>query len=170
MERSRRVALVAHCILNANSRIDGVARYQGVHPLVAELANRGYGIIQLPCPELASEGLERPRKTKAAYDTPTYREHCSRLAKEAAAQVAVYLDGGYEVAALVGVDGSPSCGIEVTSEAADDTSEGTRRTSGRGVFAEELARHLAPYDVPLTAVDGRDEDLGVVRALRFAKE
>jgi predicted secreted protein len=158
---------VAHCILNANSRVEGVARYAGVHPLTTELAERGYGIIQLPCPEFAAEGLERPKKTKAEYDTPEYRAHCSRLAEEVARQVREYVEAGYEVSAVIGVDGSPSCGVATTSATPDGSTAveagETQRVPGRGVFVEELSRALEDIGLVWTAVDGRDADLGVAR-------
>ena len=166
MERSRRIVIVAHCILNASSRVEGVAGYQGVHPLVAELSRRGFGLIQIPCPELASEGLDRPRKTRDEYDTPAYRTHCSHIAEEIAREVGIYVDAGYEVSALVGVDGSPSCGVDTTSAACPEPPGSTRRVSGRGILIEELARRLAPYGLSFAAVDSHDSDLGVVRVLR----
>ena len=36
--RGRRVVLVSHCLLNANSKVEGLAPYMGVHPLIARLA------------------------------------------------------------------------------------------------------------------------------------
>jgi predicted secreted protein len=169
MERARRIVLVAHCLLNANSRVEGVARYQGVHPLVAELTERGYGIIQLPCPEVASEGPDRPRKTRAEYDTPSYRALCRGVAEDAARQAAAYDDAGYDVVALIGVDGSPSCGVRTTSATPNGSTAveagETVRVSGRGVFMEELADALCDVSVTWTAIDSHDEDLGVGRVI-----
>ena len=51
-ERSRRVVLVAHCLLNENTRYaGGAARPGAVAEVVNELIAAGYGIHQLPCPE-----------------------------------------------------------------------------------------------------------------------
>ena len=51
-ERSRRVVLVSHCLLNENTRYAGGATRPGaVVEIVDELMAAGYGIHQLPCPE-----------------------------------------------------------------------------------------------------------------------
>jgi hypothetical protein len=55
-----RVAFVAHCLLNQNSRTAGGARCPGVYsPLVEELRARSWELAQMPCPELAFTGLNR---------------------------------------------------------------------------------------------------------------
>ena len=54
-----RVAYLAHCLLNANSKVDEGARCAGAFaPLVALLRSHGWAIRQLPCPELAFGGLQ----------------------------------------------------------------------------------------------------------------
>lgn len=61
-ERSRRVVLVSHCLLNQNTRYAGGATRSGaVSELADELIGAGYGIHQLPCPErLAWGGVLNP--------------------------------------------------------------------------------------------------------------
>jgi predicted secreted protein len=61
--RSKRVVLVAHCVLNQNVKLDACAHYPGaIEELAAELVRRGLGIVQLPCPELACLGLDRQKE------------------------------------------------------------------------------------------------------------
>lgn len=166
MERSRKIALVAHCLLNVNSRVEGIARYAGVHPLIGELADRGYGIIQLPCPELPVGGCKRWAATIEQYDTPHYREACEILAEEIAMQVREYLRCGYQVGPLIGIDGSPSCGVlETTSGPWGGYADAERyaeilaeksRVSGTGVFMRSLAARLEPLGVAFVSIDDRD--------------
>ena len=58
--RSKKIILVAQCILNQNAKIDGCAHYPGAIEGVAEVLIRsGCGIVQLPCPEVMHLGLDR---------------------------------------------------------------------------------------------------------------
>ncbi|MDI6901333.1 MAG: 2-thiouracil desulfurase family protein [Anaerosomatales bacterium] len=164
-ERGRRIVLVAHCLLNVNARVPGLAGYAGVHPLIGTLAEKGYGIVQLPCPEVLAEGLDRAPAPVETYDTPAFRDLCDRLAADVEALCDAYRAAGVEVALVVGVEGSPSCGVCVTNVSAAD-GEGTVRVPGCGVFARALRERLAASGVRFSAIDNRDEDLGVTRVLR----
>jgi predicted secreted protein len=130
--RGREVVFLSHCLLNANTRYLGGAGYPGPAPqVVAACLARGVGIVQLPCPEahawggiekrrllafFGAEGTWRFRLRRVllplalAYTRWVYR----RLARAVAREVAGYQRGGYTVRAIVGVDGSPSCGVGVT--------------------------------------------------------
>jgi predicted secreted protein len=59
-KRSKKIILVSHCILNQNTKLDECTHFPGpVWDVVKLLADRGYGIIQIPCPELLLLGLDR---------------------------------------------------------------------------------------------------------------
>jgi predicted secreted protein len=163
MQRSRRLVLVAHCVLNANSKVEGLAPHAGVHPIVDRLTREGWGLIQMPCPEMTAMGLARWAQTREQYDTPFFREHCERLADDVTRQVREYLDRGYEVPVLIGWEGSPSCGIAETSSGSwggtfdDETAvPSSRRVEGSGLFVEALRDRLEPHGVRFCAVDGLD--------------
>lgn len=167
MKRSRRVLLVCHCVLNANSRIEGLARYEGVHPIVAELRERGYGLVQLPCPEFVFDGLQRPPRALEDYDTPEYRSLCLRLAEDIERDVSAYERDGVHVEAVVGVEGSPSCGVSITNTArgAERTGAVSVRAPGAGVFISVLRERLGPRGVAFVGVDSHEADLGVASVL-----
>ena len=77
--RSHRIVLVAHCLLNQNSKVAGLASYSGVFtPLISLLVDAGVGIVQLPCPEFVHLGPSRPVGTDTVeqYDTSEYRATC----------------------------------------------------------------------------------------------
>jgi predicted secreted protein len=108
-------ALVAHCLLNQNAKVGDAARCVGVYsPVVDALRDKGWRIEQMPCPELAFAGLGRWWEVIEQYDTPAYRAHCRRIAATMADMIAVRVSRGEEVM-LVGVDGSPTMGVNVTS-------------------------------------------------------
>lgn len=170
--RSRKVAVVAHCHLNVNTKVHGLADYRGVREdLVAGLVSQGIGIVQLPCPEAAFLGMSRWGMTYEQYDTPAYRRHCRAIAAATVDTLVALAADGCEIVGVYGVAGSPSCGVALTCTGYADGGEiedlaaaaGLPRAShsaGRGVFMEELASMLsrADLDVPLQDVRGVDSD------------
>src|SRR5947199_15041 len=142
------VAFVAHCLLNQNSKTHGGARCPGVYsPLVEELRERGWRIEQMPCPELAFTGLHRFWAVKEQLNTSSYRRHCRRIAAAVAGAIEVHVRRGDDVI-LVGIEGSPSMGVHVTSS---DPQRGGRPewpdgsdelSPGSGIFIEEIAAEL----------------------------
>jgi predicted secreted protein len=143
------VAFVAHCLLNQNSKTYGGAHCPGIYsPLVDVLRNEGWRIEQMPCPELAFAGLNRFWAVREQYDTAAFRRHCKRIASTVAAMVEVHVKKGSDVV-LVGIEGSPSMGVCITSS---DPSRGglpewpdgsPELAPGEGVYMEELRAELA---------------------------
>ena len=72
----------------------------------------------MPCPELAFTGLHRFWAVKEQLDTSAYRRHCRRLAGAVAGAIEVHVRRGDDVI-LVGIEGSPSMGVHVTSSDPD---------------------------------------------------
>jgi predicted secreted protein len=168
MERGKRLLAVCHCILNANAKVFPLARYPGAHlELVRPFLERGAGIVQLPCPETVYLGLSRFGMTREQYDVPRYRAACREMLGPVVEELSAFAAAGYVIEAVVGMDGSPSCGVFRTclgyrggepAEAATDLAgqiKALRIVPGDGVFIGELrdmltARGLA---VPFAAVD-----------------
>jgi len=114
-QRSRKIVVVAHCILNQNAKVYGIAKFPGViTPVVELMVNNGLGIIQMPCPETTYCGIRRCYAVKEQYDNPTFREHCKRLANTILNQIEDYNKSGYKIIAVLGADGSPTCGVNKT--------------------------------------------------------
>ena len=127
-EHSKRVVLIAHCILNQNSRATGLAKNpSAMKPLVNFLLRNKIGIMQMPCPELAFKGVLRHPQTREQYDSPKFRKHCQRIANELVDQIQEYSKGGIELKLVLGVQGSPSCAVDVPSA---------------GIFMDELRSAL----------------------------
>ena len=132
MQRSKKILLVSHCILNQNTVIDDEARAAGAVLSTVEWAMKeGYGFLQLPCPEFTFLGLNRPSMTYEQYDTSEYRQHCREILKPVLLQAEDYLKNGYDIVGLLGIQSSPSC---------DPT---------RGIFIEELKVMFSEKDFEL---------------------
>jgi predicted secreted protein len=188
--RSRRVVFLSHCLLNENTRyLGGACRPGCVREVVDRWITEGVGIVQMPCPEQCAWGGVLKRRFLALYGralasralTPVAllytRRKYQRLARAVAAQVADYVASGFDVVGLVGVDGSPSCGVSRTIDVrralvalgAVDPQAITvaqqerllRRCAcaGPGLFIRALAAELERrrLDVPLSAHDLRSE-------------
>lgn len=111
-KRSRKIAIVAHCILNQNSRVFGLAeRSSAIAEIVEFLIFNDMGIMQMPCPELTYAGILRKSQTKNQYDEAMFRNHCKKIAEETVEQIQEYSKGKIKARIIIGVDGSPSCGI-----------------------------------------------------------
>src|SRR5580704_7202090 len=162
----RKVALIAHCLLNQNAKVCEGARYPGVvSPVVEALRSRGYLLLQLPCPELAFAGVRRWWAVYEQYDTPAYRDHCRRLAQAVAPLIEGYLRAGDEVI-LIGLDGSPSTGVRFTSSAPDWGGRPNRPADDwqilprPGIWIEELQAELARRGLPPLPATGWALDMG----------
>jgi len=174
--RSGSILLVAHCVLNQNSISDGTATYPGsVVDIVEWLLASQIGIVQLPCPELMCLGLDRGDVDGA--NSPVLEENTrirAAMSREAASaklealvesvvyQVCEYRKNGFDIRGIVGINRSPSCGVETTTR-------DNREVAGRGVFMEALCRELERRGIHLRTVGVKDaapqESLQAVRSL-----
>ena len=150
MNRSKKVLITCHCVLNANTKVYPLAAVGGVFSeAVAAYIDRGCGLFQLPCPELSYLGINRWGMTREQYDHPNFRAHCRDILKYPLIQLQALVRAGYELVGIVGMDGSPNCGATVTCEgytggelSSPESLEGQLRAlrcvAGQGVFMEEL--------------------------------
>jgi predicted secreted protein len=159
MKRSRRILIVCHCLLNANAKIYPLAVTGGVYKdVLAPYIENGTGLLQLPCPELSYLGANRWGMTKEQYDHPNFRSHCREILKTAADQAEAFIQAGYEITGVMGMDGSPNCGVNRTCKgftggeicSQSDISEQMKRlafVSGKGVFMEILTDMLISRNI-----------------------
>jgi predicted secreted protein len=185
-ERSGRVVFLSHCLLNNNVRyIGGAEREAGVRPLVDRYLADGVGICQMPCLEQRAWGGVLKRRMLIAYGaggtwrSPLVRAIFSpfmaytrrvyqRLARDVAAEIADYQDSGFDVIKVIGIAGSPSCGVHTTLDlpAALDVLDRcplanldrrmineqvirAHTRTGQGLFVTALRRQWVKRGVPL---------------------
>jgi predicted secreted protein len=138
-KRTRRVLFLAHCFLNMNTRFPEGADFEGANvPLVDLLLRSGVGIVQMPCPEFFCLGLEKSGWGVAPAEE--IRGRFRGVAEGVADQVESYLGLGYEVAGIVGMNPSPSCGVERAKGKGTmlGVSRDTSEREEPGLFIEEL--------------------------------
>jgi uncharacterized protein YbbK (DUF523 family) len=168
---------LSHCLLNENTRyLGGACRLGAVAEVVQACLEGGVGIVQMPCPEqhawggvlkrrllwfFGSEGTLRYRLRNVLlplllwYTRRIYR----RIAAQVVDQVADYQSSGFTVVGIVGVEGSPSCGVRQTLDLkrsleligqlpmtahAGDVNAALQAcvVEGRGIFLELLRKEL----------------------------
>lgn len=142
--RSKKVIFAAHCILNQNARIDRCAYTpSAIEPVVRELLARKIGIVQLPCPETEILGLGRGAGAEI-YDLlsePEARRRLDRYVQNVLALVREYRKYGFKVLGVLGLDGSPCCGVDLHYYKGEKP--------GSGALMEELIPVLEKEEPPV---------------------
>lgn len=112
--RSKKIALVSHCVLNQNAVIGGGAMFPAVIPQVLDaLTAHNFGIIQMPCPEMSCAGLNRWGQVKEQYASGGFRRSYQRIAEFTLDSIEDYVSNDFKIV-IIGMEGSPSCGVEKT--------------------------------------------------------
>lgn len=167
MKRSKKMVVLCHCILNSNSKVEGLSEYPAaVNDILDILKENNLGIIQLPCPEIHVYGINRWGHVKEQFDTYNFRNQCKGLLEPITWQLSDYIRNGYEIVGIIGVDGSPSCGVNKTcsgnwggelsnNKNIDIMIKSVEMIEGKGVFIEELLKLFKEYDleIPFRAID-----------------
>ena len=167
MERSRKMVVISHCLLNMNAKVEGLALDRGcAKKIIYHLIEQDYGMIQLPCVELDMCGINRWGQVKNQLNHPHFRSRCEELLRPVVFQIEDYLASGYQVAAVIGVDGSPTCGVNRTCVGAWSGEIGEqyhtmekgatcRMVQEAGVMMDVLKEMLKNrnINIPFTAID-----------------
>ena len=173
--RSRRVIFLAHCLLNQNAISDGTAEVPAAHrKILRTILDAQAGVVQMPCPELCCLGLdrgdpeggERPvvaenTRIRRAMGRPEAAARLRELTGQVVWQIQEYQKHGFTVLGIVGVDRSPCCGVNTTSDQ-------DRELPGWGVFIDAIQAAIksAGLTVPVIGVKPSAPDaLERVRAL-----
>ena len=153
-KRSGKIVVVSHCMLNVHSLEDNLAIYPGLEKEVVEiLIKKGVGIYQIPCPEIALSSIFRKALPKESYDHPKIRRAYRKMAEDITQNLRSYTKKGYKIPAVIGAEGSPTCGIDFVGRWKKNIS-GKREfprdvefVSGMGVFMEEFKSALDKISV-----------------------
>ena len=140
----KEVWVLAHCLLNPFTRV------KGLEPISFHCEGPS---VQLPCPEALYLGLDRWAVTRNQLDVPEFRRFCQSLITHYADLLEMMARKGASIK-VVGIAGSPSCGVATTSSGykGGQVHEAAHaRVCGRGIFMEELLAELGRRDVVFRA-------------------
>lgn len=118
----KKIILVSHCILNTASKVvmynqeEMDSEEQLRKQFLKKAIDNDIHIIQLPCPEFTLYGANRWGHVSNQFDNVFYRKHCRNILLPVMEQLKEYLahEDRFEILGIVGIDGSPSCGVDYT--------------------------------------------------------
>ncbi|MEG1887325.1 MAG: hypothetical protein RR177_04285 [Oscillospiraceae bacterium] len=116
------ILFVAHCILNVSSKVvmfteSEMAEEEALRRrFLSEAIEKGVQLIQLPCPEFTLYGARRWGHVSNQFDNPFFRAHCCTILQPILLQMKEYTanNNRFHILGVLGVDGSPSCGVAYT--------------------------------------------------------
>lgn len=163
----KRILIVSHCFLNTASKVKSFkakaieAEEALRRAVLSKAVEEGVQLIQLPCPELMLYGSSRWGHTYEQFDNPFYRAQCRELLRPVLQQIQAYLGNTqeFEILGVLGIDGSPSCGIQYTCRGPwggefsgrdlQETIQPVALAEGSGVFMKVLQEMLAEANLSL---------------------
>lgn len=79
----------------------------------------GIQLLQLPCPEYLQYGFRRWGHTYDQFNNAFFRHRCREMLEPILLQLEEYLANPeeFEILGVLGIDGSPSCGVKYTCRA-----------------------------------------------------
>lgn len=168
--RSKKMVLISHCLCNTNSKVCGFSPQScSEQSLLAQLFSKGYGIIQLPCPENRVYGSRRWGQSREQFNNPHFKRECTNMLLPFIDEIKDYLENGYDVAAVISVLGSPSCGYKASysndsygGELDFETVE-SQISSGKvselsGIFMTELDNLFEEHRIKIPFLDFNEEN------------
>lgn len=118
----KKIVFVSHCVLNTASKVEVVIS-RGLKEeellrkkFLLKAIEKDIHMIQLPCPEFNLYGARRWGHAKEQFDNPFYRENCKSMLEPFILQMKEYVCNSerFQVLGIMGIDGSPSCGVNLT--------------------------------------------------------
>lgn len=118
----QKIVIVSHCFFNDASKLshqnreEQEAERKEKRIFLQKLLQQGAEIMQLPCPEFLLYGSRRWGHASSQFDTPFFRKECEKMLEPFVMQWKEYraFPDRFEIIGIVGIDGSPSCGINAT--------------------------------------------------------
>jgi predicted secreted protein len=173
--RSKKLILVSHCILNQNSISDNTADFPGTFKeIVNLLLEYDVGILQLPCPELMCLGLdrgdvhgaERPvieenTRIRRALSQSAPARKLKIIVDQVVYQIEEYREKDFDILGIMGINRSPSCGVETTSMH-------NQEVAGMGLFMKAIREELKNRGIEITMTGVKTSE--IEKSLFKAKE
>lgn len=164
----QKILLVSHCFFNDAAKL----RHQNSAKLLKErdakrsflkqMLDQNVEFIQLPCPEFLLYGCNRWGHISTQFNTPHFRGESRKMLMPIVMQLEEYCayPDRYEILGVLGIDGSPSCGVNHTWEGdwGGDLEENqmlcstlktAKKVSKPGIFMDILKEMLHEKHLPV---------------------
>lgn len=162
----KKILFVSHCILNTASKVvlynqDEIEAEEQLRiKFMNQAINNNIQLIQLPCPEFTLYGAKRWGHVSNQFDNVFFKEHCRKILLPIINQMKEYIENGdfFEVLGVVGIDGSPSCGVDYTCignwfgsfegrKNLDQTLNTASLSKGSGILMNVLKEMIKEYNL-----------------------
>lgn len=155
MPKDRKVILVAGCLFNPHCRVHVIGKnFPLAHELTAYLMNHEVGVITYHCPEFTSGGFNRNPQGMIQYDNVFFRKHCEEVLDLPMNMIQEFLNNGYRLTAVIGLQNSPSCGVAWKAHKFNKYGEESWMESGeetnevkKGIMMQVIERRLANLEL-----------------------
>ena len=163
----KKILLVSHCLLNTASKLKSYDQSEMKaedslrKEIIKTAVDNDIHLLQLPCPEFLQYGYRRWGHTYDQFNNVFFRERCREMLQPVILQVKEYLenDTEFEIVGVLGIDGSPSCGVKYTCRApwggefsgrdVTDVLHSCHLEEGSGVLLETLKKMLEEEGITL---------------------
>lgn len=168
----KKILIVSHCLLNNGAKLkSNESELKSEDDLRKKMLGmaieKDIQILQLPCPEYTLYGPRRWGHVKNQFENPFFKRHCKNILSPVIDEIEGYYNEKelFEILAIVGVDGSPSCGVDYTyksdkwlgefsnreSDLQKDLKSGKRENMS-GYFMDILKEELEIRNIPIKLV------------------
>lgn len=121
----KKIIIVSHCLLNTASKLKSFdeaemeAEENLRRQVIKKAIDNGVQLLQLPCPEYLQYGYNRWGHTMDQFNNTFFRARCREMLQPIVQQIEEYLANPeeFKILGVLGVDGSPSCGVKYTCRA-----------------------------------------------------
>ncbi len=148
--RSKRFVFIPFCLIAQAYQAQGIVKYEwksSIRPFIDLLLDYNVNIIQMPCAESEfNNSLIREPKGISKYDTIEFNKHCEKLANKVAKQIKDLVLSNYEVAAILGIEQSPSCCVNYIY-----TNKGMEKRMG--LFMQKLYENTKDLNIPIIGIN-----------------
>ena len=172
-----KILFVAHCILNTGSKVvmddsEDMRKETALRKKLLKMAiEKDIQFIQLPCPEFTVYGAKRWGHVSDQFDNAFFRKHCRNLLELPFMELEEYLvhPDRFSVLGFVGIEGSPTCGVNLTCTGPWGGSKSTgqewaaivdqcKMVSRPGVLIQVLKEELNKrgIDIPIYGLNEKD--------------
>lgn len=118
----KKILVVSHCFFNDGTKLryedrgEAEKERKQKREFLKKMLTEEVELIQLPCPEFLLYGANRWGHAASQFDTPFFREACKKMLEPIVLMLQEYQQNPqrFELLGVVGIEGSPSCGVHFT--------------------------------------------------------
>lgn len=168
----KKIVFVCHCLLNPLSKVENFKSEISEEEVnrkkfISYCLENDISLVQLPCPEQLQLGLNRWGHSKEQFNFPGFIDSCILMIKDTIKLLREYENNeDIKVLGIVGINGSPSCGVDYTFSAKfkgeisknknlDEMLKAGSIINESGVFIDVIKKNLINYnlDTKIVAID-----------------